>query len=132
VEFALLAPVLCLFTAGVVDCTTLIIRSMEVKSAAQAGADVALVHGWDQTKIAQAVTAASSTGAVSADPAPTNTRKCVVGITITPATGQTCSGGIAPGDFVTVTAKSRYTPLVNWPVFGVDKDLVAEATVRLQ
>lgn len=128
----MLAPVLCLLAAGAIDATTLIVRSMEVKAAAQAGADYALAHGWDAAKIQTAVQTSTGTPLeVLASPAPALAKGCVSGQAIVPAGGPTCPSGGPAGDFITVSAKAAYSPIMPWPGLWGAKDLTARATVRI-
>lgn len=132
VEFALLAPVLFLIAAGAIDTTTMIVRNMEVKAAAQAGADYALAHGWDAAKIENAVkTATGSPLQILALPSPALAKGCVSGQAVVAPPGPLCASGGAPGDYVTVAAQAAFTPIMPWPGLGGAKDLTAKATVRI-
>src|SRR4051812_25655166 len=69
VEFALVAPILLLLLAGLLDGSRFIRQSMRVSAAAQAGADWAQRNGWNLDGINRAVTSATLTPA-AATPAP--------------------------------------------------------------
>jgi uncharacterized membrane protein len=132
VEFALVAPVLVLLLAGGIDSARLISQTMQVKAAAQAGADAARSKGWNAPYIAQSVSAAV-TSSITASPAPTLTLACVSGGNIVPSQAASCGAGQgAPGRFVTVSAHKDFKPLMPWPgvtqVVAVDR----KATVRIQ
>jgi Flp pilus assembly protein TadG len=130
VEFALIAPVLCLLVAGLIDGSRLIVQTMQVKAAAQAGADYARKHGWDAVGIAGAVTSATSI-AVSATPAPAQTTACVSGTTIAPAAGATCAAGGTPGSFITVAAQAPFASIMPWPGLTQPTTVAARAVVRV-
>ncbi|MDB5474577.1 MAG: tadG [Phenylobacterium sp.] len=130
VEFALLAPVLLLLLAGLIDVSRLIVTSLQVRAAAQAGADYARARGWDAVAVAGAVTGATPLAA-AASPAPLVTKACVSGQSIVATTATTCSGGGTPGDFVTVAAQAPFKALAPWPHIVMPASVSAHATVRL-
>jgi Flp pilus assembly protein TadG len=130
-EFALLTPVLVLLVGGVVDCSRLIAQTLQVAAAAQAGADYAQRRGWDLQGVTTAVSAATPIAA-AASPAPTLLTACVSGGDIVSTTAAACSGGDAPGRFVTVSARAPFSPL--FPGVGelvLPQTVSAQATVRI-
>jgi Flp pilus assembly protein TadG len=132
VEFALVAPVLILLLAGVVDGTRLISQTMQVKAAAQAGVDVARSKGWDAAKIGETVNAAV-TPSITASPAPALTLACVSDGNIVPSLAASCGQGLgAPGRFVTVSAHQDFKPLMPWPGVTPLVNVDSKATVRIQ
>lgn len=131
-EFAFLAPVLCLLTAGTIDAGLFILRSMEVNAAAQAGADFALVNGWNAAGIQTAVqTATDSPLAITATPAPSLMDGCVSGDAVVAAGGTTCPDGEAAGRFVTVDARAPFTTFMPWPGLDSHTEITARARVRI-
>ena len=72
VEFALATPLLATILTVLVDFGFGFYEKMQVKDAAQAGAQYALLYGWDSTAIQNAVTSASTLSGLTATPAPTN------------------------------------------------------------
>jgi Flp pilus assembly protein TadG len=130
VEFALVAPVLLLMIAGLIDGSRLIVRTMQVRAAAQAGADSALRHGWDLARIQTAVRGATPLAA-QASPAPAQMQGCVVAGAVAPAAGPTCPNGGAAGHFVTVWAQAPFAPLMPWPGVPLPKRVTAQAQVRI-
>lgn len=132
VEFALLLPMLLLLLAGLIDVSRLISQTMQVRAAAQAGADWAQRNGWDQAKIAAAVASATTLKDVSATPSPKVDRACVVGGVITATPTGLCAGNVAPGQFATVAAQAPFRSLL--PGVGVllPQSLSATATVRVE
>jgi len=130
VEFALIAPVLFLLAAGLIDGSRFIVETMQVKAAAQAGADFARKNGWDAAGIATAVTSATSI-TVSADPAPTQTAACVSGANLVAPSGATCAAGGTPGNFIAVAAQAPFAPIMPWPGLSQPTTVAARALVRL-
>lgn len=130
VEFALIAPILLLMTAGLIDGSRLIIRTMQVRAAAQAGADYALRNGWNAAAIQAAVTSATPLGA-TASPAPTETRGCISNGAVVASGGANCPNGGAAGEFVTVWAQAPFSPLMKWPGAPLPSQLTAQAEVRV-
>ena len=70
IEFAMIAPILAGMLVGMTDLGVGIYENMEVRNAAQAGAQYAIAKGWDSTAIQNAVTGSSSMSGISASPAP--------------------------------------------------------------
>jgi Flp pilus assembly protein TadG len=130
VEFALLAPLLALMLAGLIDVSRLVEATLQVRAAAQAGAAYARAHGWDATAIAAAVTAATPLAA-SATPAPQTTTACVAGGAIIATAGTTCASGAKPGQFITVSASAPFKALVPGPHrLALPAQVTAQAVVR--
>jgi Flp pilus assembly protein TadG len=131
VEFALLTPVLILLLAGVLDLSRLIVETLQVRAAAQAGAEYAQRRGWDPQGVANAVSAATPVAAAAA-PAPSLLTACVMADDIVPSTAAACDGGDAPGRFVMVSAQAPFVPL--FPGIGeliLPRIVSAQATVRI-
>lgn len=132
IEFALIASILSMVLICMVDLGLGIIRNMQVQNAAQAGAQYAMLHGFDQNAISGAVLSASDSSAISASPLPSQFCGCSSANSITQVTcGSSCSGGSA-GTYVTVSAQSTYTPLFRYPIIPQSFALSAQSTVRLQ
>jgi Flp pilus assembly protein TadG len=136
VEFGLLAPMLLLIVAASVDLGLAYSAQIKVQQAAQAGAQYALLHGYDSTKITSAVTSAT-TLSVSANPAPTQQCGCLSGSTVTlsgtPPCLVTCGNGLTPGTYVIVKAQATYTPLIPYAtLLSSPTTLTSQAQVRIQ
>lgn len=127
VEFALLTPVLILIAAGLVDTSRLIIQTMQVHAAAQAGADFALRNTWDQAAV-EGAAAAAVTSAHTARAALSS--GCISGQKIVVATAPTCANGVPAGRFVTVSTQAQYAPLFPWPRIGA-RAVTSQAQVRI-
>jgi Flp pilus assembly protein TadG len=129
VEFALLVPVLTLVVAGLADTSQLIVQSMQLKAAAQAGADYAVRSGWDEAKVEAAATAANT--AIAPTATATATKGCITGGVIVDTTAGTCPGGAVAGTFVKVVAQTTYEPML--PNMGLlsEHTLTAEARARI-
>lgn len=132
VEFALLAPMLLLLLAGVVDVSRLISQTMQVRAAAQAGADWAQRNGWDAAGVTTAVASATTLPSVAAAPAPSLVRACVSGGQITATSATTCASGAPVGEFVSVGARAPFRGLVPWPGLVLPDTLSATAMVRVR
>ena len=132
IEFALATPMLLAVVTPVADLGIAYSQQIQVQQAAQAGAQYALLHGFNSTAITSAVTAATKL-AVSATPAPSQVCGCPTGTAITTTTcGNTCANGDSAGAYVTVNAQIPYVPTLPYSVLGSSVTLVAQATVRVQ
>ena len=136
VEFGLLAPILTIVLLASIDLGLAFSAQIKVQQAAQAGAQYALIHGFDSTKISSAVTGATSLS-VNATPAPTQTCGCLSGTSVTlsgsPPCLTTCANGLTPGVYVQVNANASYTPLLPYAsVLSNPTTLTAQALVRIQ
>ena len=133
VEFALATPLLATILTVLVDFGFGFYEKMQVEDAAQAGAQYALLYGWDSTAIQNAVTNATPLSGLSATPAPTKTCGCPSGTSVTAATcGATCSNGLSAGTYVTISAQATYTPLISYAVMGSTVTLSAQSVARIQ
>src|SRR5438445_3700052 len=70
VEFGLAAPILMGLLVPAADLGIAFSEQIQVQQAAQAGAQYALLHGYDSTAISNAVTNGTTLSGVSASPAP--------------------------------------------------------------
>src|SRR5436190_12294807 len=86
IEFALATPILIGLLEPVADLGIAFSQQLQVQQAAQAGAQYALLHGFNSSAISNAVTAAAALPGVGAYPAPTSACGCPTGSTITVAT----------------------------------------------
>jgi Flp pilus assembly protein TadG len=133
VEFALAAPLLAAILTVVVDFGFGFYEKMQVEDAAQAGAQYALLYGWNSTNVQNAVTGATSLSGITATPAPSQSCGCPSGTAVTATTcGSTCSNGLTAGTYVTVNAQATYTPLISYAVMGSSVTLSAQSVVRIQ
>jgi Flp pilus assembly protein TadG len=133
IEFAIATPILIGLLVPVADLGMAFSQQLQVQQAAQAGAQYALLHGYNSTAISNAVTAGTTLSGVSATPAPTQSYGCPSGTAITAATsGSTCSNGETAGTYVFVNAQSAYTPALPYSVLGSGLTLTAQAAVRVQ
>lgn len=133
IEFALIAPVLALMLVGMTDLGIGLYERMEIRNAAQAGAQYAVVKGWNASAIQNAVTSASTLSGVSATPAPTESCGCASGTTIASAScGSLCPNGAKAGTYVTVNAQAQYATIFSYPGLANPLTLNAQSTVRIQ
>jgi Flp pilus assembly protein TadG len=107
VEFALAAVALTVMIVPTTDLGMGFYAQAQVQNAAQAGAQYALIHGFDSTGITNAVTNATTYASMSATPAPVLSCGCATGTAITTvACTDTCPGNLPPGKYVTVGAQA--------------------------
>src|SRR5258708_38861884 len=111
IEFALIAPVLAGMLVGMTDLGVGIYENMQVRNAAQAGAQYAIAKGWDSTAIQNAVTGSGSMSGISASPAPAKSCGCACGTTIAAAAcGTACAGGATGCTYITCNLHAINTP----------------------
>jgi Flp pilus assembly protein TadG len=133
VEFTLVVPLLAMMVVLTVDLSMGIFSKMQVEDAAQAGAQYAIIRGFDSASISGAVTSATNNTGISATPAPTQFCGCpgVSGIAVT-ACSSICSTGNAPGTYATVSAQGTYSTLMNYSIVPSSYTFNAQSTVRLK
>lgn len=132
IELAVGAPMLALILSALVDVGQGFYQLIQVQNAAQAGAQYALRHGWDSASIQNAVLAATTLATISASPVPSQSCGCPAGNAITTvACGSSCSDGTKAGTYVTVNARSPYTPMLPFSPLGSSLILSAQAAVRI-
>ncbi len=132
VEFAIFAPMLILLAIGTTDLGMGFYRRMQVESAAQAGAQYALLHGFDATAISTAVTSATNFSGIAASPAPSQFCGCPSSAGISAMScSSICSSGSSPGTYVSVSAQAAYSTLISYPGFASSYSLAATSIARL-
>jgi len=133
IEFALATPILIGLLVPVADLGIAFSQQLQVQEAAQAGAQYALLHGFNSGAISNAVTNATTLPSVTASPAPSQSCGCPTGTTIASATcSTTCPNGETVGTYVFVNARSAYTPALPYSMLGSGVTLTAQAAVRVQ
>jgi Flp pilus assembly protein TadG len=133
IEFAIVAIVLVVLMVCTVDLGMGFYRKMQVQNAAQAGAQYAAARGFAESSITNAVTAASSFSGISASPAPTQFCGCPSNTGVTSVScSATCTGGSAPGNYVSVSAQGTYTTILSYPLIPNAFILTSQSTVRIQ
>lgn len=135
-EFALIAPVLVIVMLPVADFGGAVYTRMQVQNAAQAGAEYALRHGWNQTNVQNAITNAVSGVTVTANPAPALGYFCVStgssNTLVASSMGASCSGGTTAGSYVIAVAQGTYTPILPYPGFSGAVTYSSSSIVRIQ
>ena len=132
-EMALIAPALVFMLVGVGDFGMAAYRKMQVQHAAQAGAEYAILHGFDAASITTAVTGATAFNGVTATPAPAQSCGCASGTTVAAATcGSTCASGLAAGVYVTVSSQGSYTTILPYPGMPSSLAFASTSVVRIQ
>jgi Flp pilus assembly protein TadG len=132
IELGLIAPILALMLVASFDVGMGIYRGMQVQTAAQAGAQYAVAHGFS-TSIANVVTGATSYSGISASPAPSRFCGCPSSSSVTAATcSSTCSNGSVAGTYVTVSSQATYSTILPYPIVPNSYALSSQSTVRIQ
>jgi Flp pilus assembly protein TadG len=133
IELAIIAPVVVLALICTFDLGLGIYRSMQVESAAQAGAEYAIARGYSVDGVTRAVASATSFTGIAANPAPLQFCGCAAASGVTAVTcGQTCPDGTAAGTYVTVSAQGTYNTFLPYPMFPNAYTFAAQSTVRTQ
>ena len=133
IEFAMIVPLLSLMVVSVADIGMAVHRKMQVEHAAQAGAEYAIVNGFDADAISSAVTSATDSTAISAQPRPVKFCGCATASGIDTLTcGAICPGGALAGTYTTVSAQATYSTIINYTVVPDAYTYNAQSTVRLQ
>ncbi|WP_225716029.1 TadE/TadG family type IV pilus assembly protein [Bradyrhizobium semiaridum] len=133
IEFGVLVPLLALMAVSVVDLGLAIYRKMQVESAAQAGVEYAIAHGFDANAISAAVVNATNATTITATPAPTKYCGCASSSGVISATcGATCPGGRLAGTYTTVSAQANYWTIINYQVVPASYAFSMQSKVRLQ
>jgi Flp pilus assembly protein TadG len=137
VEFALIAPFLVLMLAGLIDGSQYIVQTMQVRAAAQAGADYAQGHAFGADAITAAVQGATALPTTGANAivvsTPVQASQCLDSKTgkLVAAAGANCPAGGPAGTFVSVNVSKPFTPLLSWPGFAFGP-IKGQSTVRVQ
>lgn len=133
IEFAFLGPILAMSMVMAADVGMGFYSDMQVQTAAQVGAEYAIIHGFDATAMANAVTSATPATGITASPAPSNFCGCPSTSDVTTATcGSACSDGTLAGTYAKVTATRTYTTLIPYPMLPASFTQTAVSTVRIQ
>jgi Flp pilus assembly protein TadG len=135
VEFAVSAPVLVALLIPLVDLGIALYEQVQVHTAAQAGAEYALLKapGFDSTAISNAVTGATGMSGISASPVPSQSCGCPSTTGITAATcGTNCASGQTASTYVTVNAEASYTPMLSYSGLSGTITLSSQSTVRIK
>ncbi len=133
VEFGMVGTMLTLLLLGLIDFGMGYWELIQVGNAARAGAEYAILNGWNQPAITTAVTSATGLISIAATPAPTQSCGCPsagAGITAA-ACGANCAGGGTAGAYVTVNAKASYSTIFRYPGIANPLTLTASVTVRV-
>ena len=132
IEFAVMVPILALMMVCTIDLGMGVYCNMRVQNAAQAGAQYAVVNGFDANAIANAVLSATNSSGLVASPAPSKFCGCATNAGITSAAcSSTCPGGSIPGSYVKVSAQNTYTTLLPYPLLPRSFTFTAQSTVKI-
>jgi Flp pilus assembly protein TadG len=133
IEFAIMVPTLIMMTVCTIDLGMGIYTNMQVQDAAQAGAQYAMVHGFDANSISTVVSNATGQSGISASPAPVQYCGCATAAGVTNVTcGAACPAGAVSGTYVQVSTQATYTTILPYPMIANSFTLTAQAAVRVQ
>ena len=132
-EFALAMPMLLVFLIGVTELGFALYESMQVQSAAEAGAVYASQHPTDTAEISAAVVNATSTAGIGATPAPAAFCGCptAAGIVVSDCTA-TCTNGDPQSRYIRVSAQLTHVPILDFPGLPNPLVLTGISVVRTQ
>lgn len=132
IEFGLFTPLLVTLLVGVFEVGFATYEAMQVHNAAEAGLIYASKNGWDQTGIANAVIASSSSSNIQASPAPSQFCGCptISGLQ-TVACSATCSNGDAASEYIRIDASLDRTTLFSDTGLTLPAQLTAKTILRL-
>jgi Flp pilus assembly protein TadG len=118
VEMALVAPILIGIVLPMVDLGMGAFAKMRVQNSAEAGAQYALLHGYDATQITSAAQNATTLGANVAV-TPSNGGYCLasgqIDLANPVAVGSPCADGTTAGNYVIVDTQMSYSLLISFP-----------------
>ncbi|MGY3440650.1 Flp pilus assembly protein TadG [Bradyrhizobium sp. USDA 4473] len=133
IEFGVMIPLLTLMVVSVTDIGLALFRKMQVENAAQAGAQYAIVRGFDTTGVSNAVIAATNSTAIMASPQPLQFCGCPTSAGIsTVSCGAVCPSGAQAGTYAMVSAQGTYYTLINYQIVATSYTYNAQSTARLQ
>jgi TadE-like protein len=131
-EFVLLAPIIILIAAGIVDFGTLATKSAGLAATTRIGAQYARVHPVDTNGIQNSMQSAMSFASSLTFPA-SFPLSCECRDETPIACTESCATVGRPGPnrvFIKISANQAFAPLVPWP--GIPTTLTATTEVRLQ
>lgn len=132
IEFALIATMLPLLLICTLDLGLGFFRKMQVQYAAQAGAQYAMLHGFNPNSISNAVLSAANSAPVSVTPAPSSFCGCATATAISTISCSSKCGTSAAATYVSVSAQSTYTPFFHYPLLPKSFTFAAQSQVRIQ
>jgi Flp pilus assembly pilin Flp len=133
IEFAFVAIILVSMLLVATDFGLAANRKMQVQSAAQAGAQYAMLNGYKPVSIESAVKNATSYAGIQANPAPIEYCGCPLSSSIeVAACGTPCADGSSAGTYVAVSATGTYQALL--PSYFMPKNFAfsSTSTVRIK
>jgi Flp pilus assembly protein TadG len=131
-EFALVAPVILVITAGIVDFGLLTTKATALAGATRIGAEFARFHATDTTEIQYAMQNSMNFSPSLAFPA-SFPQSCECDDRTPIACTDSCAAGGRPGPnrvFIRISANQATAPLIPWP--GFPATLTSATEIRLQ
>ena len=132
IEFGLMIPLLLTILMGVIEIGDAMYEAMQVYNSVEAGAVYAAKNGFDSAGISAAVANATSTTGITATPAPAQFCGCPSSAGVAQiACNSTCTGGIAPSQYVRISAALNHQTILPYPALSLPTTLTAQSIVRL-
>jgi Flp pilus assembly protein TadG len=138
VEFAIIAPVLLLMIAGMIDYSFYIGTRIELEQALRAGAQYALKDYKDSVTIVAAVKNATDLAPVTVNynPATDSFCECPDGTAnLCPGNSSytPCAGGERPGLFITISGSTTFDPMfADLPTLAANMTVSQQLTLRVR
>lgn len=133
VEAAIVLPVLLLLLTGLFDLGFAGWESMQVQSAADAGAEYATRNPWNVAQISNAVTSATAGSGITANPAPSQFCACPTGGTLVNIScASKCPNGDTASLYALVSAQKTHFSVLHYPGLPQPMTLSGQAITRLQ
>jgi Flp pilus assembly protein TadG len=131
IEFAIMAPMLLLVIASVIELGLASRDALRAQAAAAAGSEYAMLNGFDSAAISAAVVNGTGAVGLTASPAPVLFCGCpgTTGIGVA-ACAATCSDGVNARQYVRVSASINRTTVINAHL-GLPAVLVRQSIARL-
>ena len=137
VEFGIFAPIILLMFAGLVDFSMYIQDRLELEQAVRAGGQYSLLNPSNATAIASSVVSATTLPITAANVSVSALQcECLTGVanvctgvlTYTP-----CADGLAPAEYITITATTTYDPLfLNLPTLTSNMSINQQLIMRIR
>ena len=138
IEFAFAVTFLSFLAVGVLDFGMGFWQYMQVQNAVDAGANYAIVNGYDTTGISSAVTGATGLSGLTMTTGypqrtcgcPTGSGSTITGFNFVSITcGSTCAAGGTAQRYILIAAQSNYSTIFTWPGLANPVTLTASSYV---
>ena len=132
VELALLLPIMLVVLAGLFQFGSSIFDSLKLESAARAGAQYAMIDPTNATEIQNTVLDAIGGDTSDVQVTATHYCQCPGSQTQVDCAAANCTGGVAPHQFVAITADRPFTSILWLPALASISEVSGHAIIRVQ